>query len=127
MKKILVIEDDEPLCWLLERILNEKYEVHVVSNGLKALSWLSKGNVPDLIISDLNMPALDGKQLLKMVKNSGFYRNIPVIILSCHLDDHTRIQCLELGADDYFVKPFNPEVIKNRVKDLFFNQIIARV
>jgi two-component system, chemotaxis family, chemotaxis protein CheY len=127
MKKILVIEDDEPLCWLLERILNDKYEVHVVNNGLKALSWLSKGNVPDLIISDLNMPALDGKKLLETVKNSGFYHDIPVIILSCHMDDRTRMECLELGAADYFVKPFNPQVIKNRVKDLFFNSLISSV
>ena len=60
MKKVLVIEDDAPLCWLLERILRGKYEVILMSNGLEAWSWLSDGNSCDLIISDVKMPSLDG-------------------------------------------------------------------
>ena len=53
MKKVLVIEDDAPLFWLLERILKAKYEVFVMTNGMEAWSWLTDGNIPDLIISDL--------------------------------------------------------------------------
>ena len=96
MKKVLVIEDDEPLCWLLEKILRGKYEVIVMNDGMEAWSWLSDGNSCDLIISDIKMPSLDGIELLENLSNSGLYKNIPVIILSGY--DVLRKQCLELGA-----------------------------
>jgi two-component system chemotaxis response regulator CheY len=68
MKKVLIIEDDEPLCWLLERILKGKYESIILQNGLDALSWLSSNTLPDLIISDLHMPSLDGIELLENIQ-----------------------------------------------------------
>jgi len=107
MNKVLVIEDDAPLCWLLERILRGKYEVIVMNNGLEAWSWLSDGNSCDLIISDVKMPSLDGVELLENLSHSGLFRNIPVIMLS-GLED-SRKQCLELGAFAYLVKPFEPQ------------------
>ena len=96
MKKVLVIEDDEPLCWLLEKILRGKYEVIVMNDGMEAWSWLSEGNNCDLIISDIKMPSLDGIELLDNLSNSGLLKNIPVIILSGY--DDMRKQCLELSA-----------------------------
>ena len=107
MNKVLVIEDDAPLCWLLEKILRGKYEVIVMNNGLEAWSWLSDGNSCDLIISDVKMPSLDGIELLENLSNSGLFKNIPVIMLS-GLED-SRKQCLELGAFAYLVKPFEPQ------------------
>jgi two-component system, chemotaxis family, chemotaxis protein CheY len=107
MNKVLVIEDDAPLCWLLERILRGKYEVIVMNNGLEAWSWLSDGNSCDLIISDVKMPSLDGVELLENLSHSGLFRNIPVIMLS-GLED-SRKRCLELGAFAYLVKPFEPQ------------------
>jgi two-component system chemotaxis response regulator CheY len=106
MKKVLVIEDDAPLCWLLERILRGKYEVIIMNNGLEAWSWLSDGNSCDLIISDVKMPSLSGVELLENLSHSGLFRNIPVIMLS-GLEDSEK-QCLELGAFAYLVKPFEP-------------------
>ena len=109
MKKVLVIEDDAPLCWLLGKILNRKYEVIVMNNGMEAWSWLSDGNIPDLIISDIKMPSLDGIELLENISNSGLFKNIPVIILSGYEDANKRKQCLDLGAFIYLVKPFEPQ------------------
>lgn len=109
MKKVLVIEDDIPLCWLLEKILQSKYEVMIMSNGMEAWSWLSDGNIPDLIISDIKMPSLDGIELLENISNSGLFKNIPVIILSGYEDAAKRKQCLDLGAFTYLVKPFEPQ------------------
>ena len=86
MKKVLVIEDDEPLCWLLEKILRGKYEVFVMNDGMEAWSWLTDGNSCDLIISDIKMPSLDGMELLENLSNSGLFKNIPVIILSGYDD-----------------------------------------
>ena len=107
MNKVLVIEDDAPLCWLLEKILRGKYEVIVMNNGLEAWSWLSDGNSCDLIISDVKMPSLNGIELLENLSNSGLFRNIPVIMLS-GLED-SREECLNMGAFAYLVKPFEPQ------------------
>ncbi len=109
MKKVLVIEDDIPLCWLLEKILQSRYEVIIMSNGMEAWSWLSDGHIPDLIISDIKMPSLDGIELLENISTSGLFRNIPVIILSGYEDAAKRKQCIDLGAFTYLVKPFEPQ------------------
>ncbi len=113
MKKVLVIEDDAPLCWLLERILRGKYEVIVMNNGLEAWSWLSDGNNCDLIISDVQMPSLDGIELLENLRSSGLFKSIPVIMLSGFED--SRKECLELGAFAYLVKPFEPRKFMSEV------------
>ncbi|MBX2963553.1 MAG: response regulator [Cyclobacteriaceae bacterium] len=126
MKKVLVIEDDEPLCWLLEKILSKKYEVFIMNDGLEALSWLSSGNSADLIISDIRMPSLDGIQLLENLKQSGLYKDIPVIILSSFEDPRKRKECMDLGAVDYFIKPFDPQHFISRVKEIFVQSMIAR-
>ena len=109
MKKVLVIEDDVPLCWLLEKILQKKYQVVIMNDGMEAWSWLTDGNAPDLIISDIKMPSLDGIELLENLSNSGLFKNIPVIILSGYEDAAKRKQCLDLGAFTYLVKPFEPQ------------------
>jgi two-component system, chemotaxis family, chemotaxis protein CheY len=120
MNKVLVIEDDAPLCWLLERILRGKYEVIVMNNGLEAWSWLSDGNSCDLIISDVKMPSLDGVELLENLSHSGLFRNIPVIMLS-GLED-SRKRCLELGAIAYLVKPFEPQKFLSEVNRALVHQ-----
>ena len=111
MKKILVIEDDYALGWLLRSILSPKYEVVIMKNGMEAMEWLTDGNYPNLIISDLNMPFLDGVELLQNIRASGFLRGIPVIILSCDLDPEKNRQCMALGAFKYVMKPFNPDTL----------------
>jgi two-component system chemotaxis response regulator CheY len=120
MNKVLVIEDDAPLCWLLERILRGKYEVIVMNNGLEAWSWLSDGNSCDLIISDVKMPSLSGVELLENLSHSGLFRNIPVIMLS-GLEDSEK-QCLELGAFAYLVKPFEPRKLLVEVNRAIMHQ-----
>ncbi len=68
MRKVLLIEDDALLCWLLEKILKNKYDVTVMNDGLTAWEWLSNNNIPDLIVSDLKMPSLGGLELLENLK-----------------------------------------------------------
>jgi len=115
MKKVLVIEDDAPLCWLLEKILSKKHEVIVMNNGLEAWCWLTEGNYPDLIISDIKMPSLDGVELLENLSSSGLFRNIPVIMLSAFEDPAKRKQSIDLGAHAYLVKPFEPQLLMDTV------------
>lgn len=119
LKKILIIEDDEPLCWLLDRILKGKFEVTILQNGLDALAWLSSNNLPELIISDLHMPSLDGIELLENIQTSGILRNIPVIILSGSEDAEKRKKCLALGASSYIIKPFEPQLLIEEIENTF--------
>ena len=115
MKKVLVVEDDSPLCWLLETIMHNTYEVTIVNNGMDAWSLLSERNIPDVIISDLAMPGLDGIELLENLSESGLFRNIPVIILSGDEEPAKRKRCLDLGAFSYVIKPFEPRLLLEEV------------
>ena len=115
MKKILVIEDDYALGWLLRSLLSPKYEVLIMKNGMEAMEWLMDGNYPNLIVSDLNMPLLDGIELLQNIRASGFLKNIPVIIVSCDYDPEKKRQCMLLGAYRYVMKPFNPDLLVKEI------------
>ncbi|HMG92969.1 MAG TPA: response regulator [Chryseolinea sp.] len=116
MRKVLLIEDDALLCWLLEKILKNKYDVTVMNDGKTAWEWLSKDNIPDLIVSDLKMPSLGGIELLENLNSHDTLKTIPVIIHSGFEDSGKRKKCLELGAFAYLVKPFEPEYLVSEVE-----------
>lgn len=116
--KILVVDDKQSLSELVSQFLGQTYDVTVMENGMQALAWMQQGNLPDLIITDLEMPEMDGFELIKQIKASGMFSDIPIIVLSCRDNSADRIQCLKLGADDYLVKPFNPEELLIRVDKL---------
>jgi two-component system chemotaxis response regulator CheY len=115
MKRILIVDDNAPLGWLLERLLRDKYLVTVMSNGLDACSWLSDGNNCDLIISDINMPSVNGIDLLEYLSDSGIFNTLPVIILSA-LDD-SKDRCLSLGAFVFMQKPFEPQQLLANIRN----------
>ena len=108
-KKILVIDDEITIRTLLEKFLSNLYEVTAMTNGQEALAWLQGGNLPDMMIVDLEMPSMDGFEFLKQVKSSGFFRAIPVMMLSGIDSSAERVKCLKAGALDFMIKPFNPE------------------
>jgi CheY-like chemotaxis protein len=72
------------------------------------------GNIPDLIITDLDMPNIDGVELINNLKKSGYYKNVPFIVITGYNSKDQKIKCMKLGVHDYFIKPFNP-------KDLLFS------
>ena len=116
MKKILIIDDKPSISKIIVQILSKTYEVSTQEDGLQALTWLHAGNIPDLIITDLQMPNMDGIELIKRVKESGFFRDVPVVVLSSKDSSADRIKCLKMGAEDYLVKPFNPEELLIRIE-----------
>jgi DNA-binding response OmpR family regulator len=120
--KILVVDDKRSLSELVAQFLGQTHEVITTENGLVAMSWLQQGNMPDLIITDLEMPEMDGFEFIKQVKNSGLFSDIPIVVLSCRESSADRIECLRLGADDYMVKPFNPEELLIKVDKLLIRQ-----
>ncbi len=124
-KKVLVVDDDEPIRMFLDKMLGKSYEVITKSDGLMAMRWLSKGNMPDLILSDMRMPSISGVDFLKNLKKSGIYRDIPVIVLSGWDDEDEKKECLSMGAAAYLEKPFNPDQLTELInKVLNVNQEI---
>ncbi|MEZ5070248.1 MAG: response regulator transcription factor [Bacteroidales bacterium] len=117
MKARVLLVDDKPEFRKLTRmVLSRDYDVESVENGLEALSLLQTGYLPDVIISDLLMPALDGVGFIKQVKSSGAFQKIPVIVLSSLDKSAERVKLFQLGANDFIIKPFNPEELLLRVQ-----------
>lgn len=114
-QRILVIDDELSIRMLLENFLSGKYDVITKSNGLDALGWL-EGSLPDLIICDIQMPRMDGYQFLERVRERGFTKHTPVIMLSAAESSKDRIRCYQLGSQDFLVKPFNPEELAELIR-----------
>ncbi|QKJ28314.1 response regulator [Mucilaginibacter mali] len=119
MKKIiLIVDDDLGILKLLNFILSKDYEIVVQTNGFDALDWLENGNMPELIISDLAMPTFDGQAFVKNVKISGFYGDIPVVLLSAAHDLDDQVASMPFKVDAYLHKPFNPTILKSEISKI---------
>ncbi len=120
MKRILIVEDSPTMRALLNSAL-EGLEVPVkiteASSGFEALHCLPREPF-DLIVTDINMPDINGLELVSFAKSNNAYRSIPLIIVSTEGADRDRERGLELGADAYLVKPFEPENLREVVVDL---------
>ena len=117
-RHILIIDDDQAMCELLDKMFGRDYTVTTKNNGMDAMLWLDQGKIPDLIITDLDMPNLNGIEFLENVKKSGYYKDVPIIVITGYSDKEHKLQCLKHGAYEYFVKPFNP-------RDLLFTSEIV--
>ena len=115
---ILVVDDEKIVRLFLEKTLGKKYDLIVKENGSEVLEWLQQGKKPDLIISDLHMPYLDGYDLLKSIKANQDLSSIPVLMLSGMDSSEEKEKCLNLGADDYLTKPLNIVELIQRVENL---------
>lgn len=112
---VLIAEDDPFIRQILRQTLKDDFAVVTKENGIEAISWLEKKNPVDIILTDIQMPHMDGKDLLCTLRASPFFHKLPVIILSTYSDSDTRIKFFKLGADDYIVKPFNPNEVKAKI------------
>ena len=119
-KNILIVEDHHSIRMLLGMMLSKQYSVTTKKDGLEGMSWLGSGNIPDLIVLDMSMPRLSGTEFLSGIRSSGFFRDIPVVVLSANDDPTEMDECHQLGIDDYVTKPFNPVTLSERI-----NQILA--
>jgi len=120
-KTVLIVDDTQVIRSLLILFLSHDFNVVSFENGRTAFNWLQAGNLPDGIISDIEMPEIDGRKFLSMIKTSGVFKNIPVIMLSSIQNTDEKINLLDMGADEYIVKPFNPAELKTRLGKLIRN------
>ena len=116
-RSILIIEDNDELRRFLAMILRDCYHVLEAGDGRQGLEIIGR-ELPDLIVSDVMMPEMDGIELLAAVKVNRDTSHIPVILLSAKASVDDRVRGLEYGADDYIAKPFNSAYLKARIESL---------
>ncbi len=112
--RLLVIDDNADMLEYITRILSPYYTVEAVRDGLTALRQIEQ-LPPDLVVSDVMMPGMDGFQLLQAIRNRPSTRMLPVILLSARAGEEATIEGLQAGADDYLVKPFSARELLARV------------
>jgi DNA-binding response OmpR family regulator len=120
-KTLLIVEDNEEFRRFLVEQLSSRFNMLQASDGEQGLGIASQ-KYPDLIISDLMMPGMNGIELCKKIKNSLQTSHIPVILLTARLSDEAKIECYRAGADSYIAKPFNFEVLLTRIEMLIEQQ-----
>ncbi|MEO5893323.1 MAG: response regulator [Ferruginibacter sp.] len=130
MKKrfILIAEDDADDRYLMKTALQETgitEEVEYVENGVEVISYLEslseedgEINYPKFILLDLNMPKMDGREVLKMMKSNDAYRKIPVIVFSTTKNQLEVKRCYELGANTYIVKPVSYDTLVDTIREI---------
>lgn len=117
-ESILVVDDEEDILELLQYNLSkEGYQVRCVPSGEEGLE-VAKAEHPDLMILDLMLPGVDGLDVCKLLKNDPKTKMIPIIMLTAKGEEADVVTGLEMGADDYIVKPFSPRVVTARVKSV---------
>lgn len=112
--RILVADDNADMRQYVARLLSEHYEVETVPDGQTAL-MAARERPPNLILSDVMMPVMDGFQLLQAIRDDERMRRIPVVLLSARAGEESRVEGMDAGADDYLIKPFSARELLARV------------
>lgn len=113
--RILLADDNTDMRNYLERLLSCCYIVETVADGIAALDAV-RANPPDLVLSDVMMPGMDGFELLRSLRSAPQTQEIPIILLSARAGEESRIEGLEAGADDYLIKPFSARELLARIE-----------
>ncbi|NNL65401.1 MAG: response regulator [Myxococcales bacterium] len=120
MQRILIVEDSETMRALLASTLEEldvPVKITEAASGFEALRCLPRDSY-DLIVTDINMPDINGLELVSFAKSNDAYRDIPLLIISTEGSERDRQRGLDLGADAYLVKPFDPDALREVAHEL---------
>ncbi len=114
-ERILIIDDDPDIRDVLDLSLSEHFTVLAAANGKEGLEMVKAKN-PDLIISDYNMPVMNGVEFCRQIRNDILFRHLPIIMLTGKGEVKDMVTGIESGADDYLIKPFDPETLLARIR-----------
>ncbi len=122
---IIIAEDDDEIREYLTKELSESYEIHSCTNGREALAEVYRTQ-PDIVISDVMMPEMDGNTLCTQLKLNPQTNHLPVILLTAKNRDEDKLEGLETGADAYIVKPFNMDILRRTIANLINARALLR-
>lgn len=123
--KVLVVEDNDDLLKFLKSTLGNYFKVYTATDGEEAWKFIEK-QIPDLIVSDVMMPRMDGFELCRLIKSTYETSHIPVVLLTALSEKTDQLQGLGLGADDYLTKPFDMNLLIRRISSIIRNREIVR-
>ena len=123
--KVLIVDDNEDLLNFMRDTLSREFEVTTAEDGVEAWEFISK-EMPDLIVSDIMMPKMDGFKLCQLLKSTYATSHIPIILLTALSEKAEELQGLGLGADDYLTKPFDINLLVQRIKTIICNREAVR-
>ena len=125
-QRIVIVEDDTEIRDYLAAELSSDYDVSMADNGRAGLSEVLK-LMPDLVISDIMMPEMDGNELCSKIKGNPATNHIPVILLTAKSRDEDQLEGLEMGADAYVMKPFNMDILRRTIVNLIHTHQMLRL
>ena len=115
--EVLIVDDSQDFLDFMSEVMSETYRVRVAHDGKEALEKIEERR-PDIILSDVMMPEMDGVELCKRLKQNAATRTIPFVMLTARIALEQRIEGMEVGADDYITKPFNLDILAHRMSNL---------
>lgn len=114
---LLVADDHADIRWVLKDLFQKEYHILEASDGVSALK-IAVNEIPDIIISDVTMPNMDGFELVHALKQNDITSSVPIILLTAQTSDESHLKGLQYEADDYITKPFNHNILKTKVRQL---------
>ena len=115
MKTILAVDDASANLQIIQGLLGEEYDIRLAKSGKMALTALER-LTPDLILLDIEMPEMSGFEVLNIILQNNRLKKIPVVFLTAHTSKEFVIDALQRGAKDYIVKPFDPDILRVKIK-----------
>lgn len=114
---VMVVEDDNIVSTMLKHLLERRgYQIEIASDGRRAAEMIDSEVPPALILLDVMLPFVDGFELIRQIRRNGAWEKVPIIMLTAKTREEDIVRALESGADDYIVKPFQPQELIARVK-----------
>jgi len=121
---ILAVDDSKAIRFLLQSIFEKKYKIVTAADASSAMYWLSRKNIPQLVITECQLPDVDNWEFVANLKNSFLYQPVPVIVLSSQESPEIQSKCKTYGIDYIFSKPFNPVELIELVDELLSKEKI---
>lgn len=116
-KTILTVDDSPSMRMLLRSALVERgYSVHEAEDGVAALEWLESNEQPNIMITDINMPRMDGFGLIEALRSRPQHRDMPILVLTTESSDAKKARAREAGATGWIIKPFDPEKLASAIR-----------
>jgi len=124
-KKIIIVDDNASYLAIVRNLLKPYYDVYPAPSGVKLLELMEKF-IPDIVLLDINMPEMNGYEVIKVMKENPRFKSIPVVFITAKDDEESAVKGLASGAADYVTKPFHGSLLLRRISNLLLIEQLKR-